>query len=99
MLLIKISNTQNLNLKLNHGLHVDWPIPLKSKINFTKVSARKKIHTQKESYERRFKIYQNLTSTLGRQTNLTTNNTLRHQKKPETSMADHKGDNKPVKQI
>ena len=99
MLLIKVSNTQSLNLKLNHGLHLDWPALLKSKINFTKVSARKKIHTQKESYERQFKIYRNLTSTLGRQENLITDNALRQQKKPETSMADHKGDNKHVKQI
>ena len=47
MLLIKISNIQSLNLKLNQGLHLDWPIPLKSKIIFTKVSARKKIHKKK----------------------------------------------------
>ena len=46
MLLIKRSNIQSLNLKLNHGLHLDWAILLKSKINFTKVSARKKIHTK-----------------------------------------------------
>ena len=35
----------------------------------------------------------------GRLKNLITNNTLVTTKKPETSMADHKGDNKHKKQI
>ena len=56
MLLIKISNTQNLNLKLNHGFHLDWPILLKSKINFTKVSARKKIHSKKKIMKNNYQI-------------------------------------------
>ena len=49
MLLIKISDTQSINLKLHHGLHLDCPILLKSKIKFTKVSARKEIDTKKKT--------------------------------------------------
>ena len=50
MPLIKILNTQSLSLKLNYGtgIQLESPILLKSKINFTKVSARKKIHIRKE---------------------------------------------------
>ena len=82
MLLIEISNTQSLNLKLNHGLHLDWPILLKSKIKFTKVSARKKIHTKKKIIKDNSKhtimLYLHY---LGRQKNLITNNILRDNKK------------------
>ena len=74
---MKISNTQSLNLKLNYGLHLDWPILLKSKINFTKVSARKKIHTKKKIMKDNSKhtviLYLHY---LGRLKNLITNNTL-----------------------
>ena len=62
MFLIKISNTQSLILKLNHGLHLDWPILLKSKINFTKVFPRKKIHAKKEIMKGNSK-HRNLIST------------------------------------
>ena len=77
MLLIKISNIQFLNLKLNQELHLDWPILLKSKINFPKVSARKKIQTKKKIMKGNSKytviLYLHY---LGRQKNLVTSNTL-----------------------
>lgn len=47
MLLTKASNTHCLNFKKNYVPHLDQPIPLKSKINFTKVSARKKIYKKR----------------------------------------------------
>ena len=77
-----MSNTQSLNLKLIHGLHLDWPILLKSKINFTKVSARKKIHIKKEIMKDNLKhtvmLYLHY---LGRQKNLITIDTLEATKK------------------
>ena len=39
---MKKSDIQSLSLKLNHGLHLDRPILLKSKVNFPKVSTRKR---------------------------------------------------------
>ena len=59
---MKMSNTQSLHLKVNHKPHLDWLIVLKSKINFTKVSPRKKIH--KKNYERQFRTYRHFISTL-----------------------------------
>ena len=91
-----MSNIQSLNLKLNNGLHLDSPILLKSKINFTKVSAREKIHTQKK-----IQTYLNLTSTLLQKTKDSCYKQYfrDNQNKSETSMADHKGDDKYEKQI
>ena len=43
-------NIQSLNLKLNNGLHLDSPILLKSKINFTKFLQGKK-STHKKKYK------------------------------------------------
>ena len=90
MLLIKISNTKILNLKLHHGLCRDWPILLKSKMNFTKVSAKKKIHTKekvmKDNSKHTVMLY---LLDLGRQKNLITKRQQR--KTPGTSMADRKG--------
>ena len=68
MLLIKVSNTQSLNLKLNHGLHLDWPILLKSKKNYKSFCKEKDPHKKKENYERQFKIYCDLVPTLLRET-------------------------------
>ena len=71
-----------------------------SKINFTKVSARKKNHTKKKNHERQFKTYCNLISTLLRETKGSYyKQYFRGNKKQETSMADHKGDNQHEKQI
>ena len=59
-----------------HGLHLDWPILLKSKINFAKVSARKKFQTKKKIMKDNWKhtiiLYLHY---LGRQKNLITNDT------------------------
>ena len=83
MLLIKISNTQGPNLKLNHGLYLDWSILLKSKINFTKVSAGKNIHKKgkimKDNSKYTLILYLHY---LGRLKNLITNNTLEITKNP-----------------
>ena len=79
MLLIKISNIQS----LNHGLQLDWPILEKSKRNSTKVSASKKIHTEKKIMKGNSKpslilyLYY-----FGSLKNLITNNTLVTTKKP-----------------
>ena len=56
--------------------------------------------SQKKSYERQFKIYYNLISTLHRETKESYyKQHFRDNKKTETSMADHKEDNKHEKQI
>ena len=68
MLLIKISNTQSLNLKLNHELHLDWPILLKSNKIYKSFCNEKDPHAQKKIFERQFKIYCNLILTLLRET-------------------------------
>ena len=78
MLLLKISNTQNLNLKLNHGLQPGLGYSIKIiKKNFTRVCARKKIHTKKKIMKDNSKhtviLYLHY---LGRLKNLITNNTL-----------------------
>ena len=44
---MKLSNIQKLDMKLNHGSLLVWPIPLETNINCTKSSAKKKIQKQK----------------------------------------------------
>ena len=47
MLHIKLSNIEKLDMKLNHGSLLAWPIPKETNINCTKASAKKKIQKQK----------------------------------------------------
>ena len=69
---------------------------IKIKIKFYKRFCKEKDPHKKQNYERQFKTYHSLIYTLpGETKNLITNNTLVTTKKtPETTMADHKGDNK-----
>ena len=74
---------------------------IKIKIKLYKRFCKEKDPQKKQNYERQFKTYHNLISTLlGETKNLITNNTLvTTTKKPETAMADHKGDNKHEKKF
>ena len=77
------------------------------KIKLYKRFCKEKDPHKKQNHERQFKTYHNLISALlGETKNLITNNTLVTTKKPtlvttkkppETTMADHKGDNKHEK--
>ena len=69
------------------------------KIKLYKCFCKEKDPHKKQNHERQFKTYHNLISALlGETKNLITNNTLVTTKKPpETTMADHKGDNKHEK--
>ena len=92
-------------MKLNHGLYLDWSILLKSKLNFIYKSfcKAKNPHTikiMKDSSKHTINLYLQY---LGRQKILLQTILLllltMTTKNLETSMADHKGDNKHEKQI
>ena len=76
-----------------------YPIKIKNKVY--KSFCKEKDPHRKENYKRQFKTYHNVISTLLRETKESYYKQYfkRQQKNPETSMADHKGDNKHEKQI
>ena len=93
-----ISNIQNCRFETKPWITPGLANSIKIKNDFCKSFCKEKDPHKKENYERQFKTDHNLISTLPRETK--ESYTLETTKKnSETSMADHKGDNKHGQQI